>query len=80
MENKFRGSAPPEPRGYVWRLSPVINLRFIQLIRKFSDLDNESDEAYAIQDEILSLPGFPHPFDLEKDILKRVIVKDIRSR
>jgi hypothetical protein len=64
----------PKVGVHVWRLSAQTNLQFEQLLRRRYELnDDDSDEAYALEDEIRSLPGFPHPIDPDTDIIVREV-------
>lgn len=45
---------------HVWRLSIATEKRFNELMSRLADVSEDSDEHYALCDEIRSLPGFPH--------------------
>ncbi len=60
------------PNTYLWRLPQWAEDRFIELADNLDGLDRECDEAYALRDEIRSLPG--HPLNTtEFDLILREI-------
>ena len=46
-------------REFEWRLPRWAFERFNEYVIRLEDLDPTSEEAYAIKDEIRSLPNFP---------------------
>lgn len=56
----------------LWRLPSWANDRFGELVIRIEDLPSDSEEAYAIRDEIRSLPGFPLQAT-EHDFIRREI-------
>ena len=60
------------PREILWRLPKWANERFIELALQMDKLEPDSDNAYAIRDEIRSLPNYPREAT-ELDVIYREI-------
>lgn len=57
-----------------WRLSALTMRTFERLMKELVAMEEkDSDEAYAIEDEIRSLPGFPHWNDPKRHIINFTI-------
>lgn len=52
-----------------WRIERWAYERFMELVATLGNFETESDEAYAIRDEIRSLPGFPLDNDEDQDVI-----------
>lgn len=61
-----------------WRLPMWAALRFEELLNQLERVEDDSDEAYALKDEIRSLPGFPHNTDPDRDLIY-LVVTTLRS-
>ena len=47
------------PNEYLWRLPQWAENKFVRLMDELQPLAADEDQAYALRDEIRSLPGFP---------------------
>ena len=73
MKNKYRGSSP-KVGVHTWRLSAQTNLQFEMLLKRRLEIqDDNDDEAYAIEDQIRSLPGYPQNVDPDVDVIIREV-------
>ncbi len=52
-----------------WRAPGWVFERFQNLLLELVNFDVESDEAYAIRDEIKGLPNFPYEADPDTDLI-----------
>ena len=51
-----------------WPVTNEIWQRFLYLTDQLEDLDPESDEAYALREEVYCLPFHPHPSTYNPDV------------
>lgn len=58
---------------HLWRLSAQTNLQFETLMKERLAVADDSDEAYAIEDQIKSLPGYPREVNPDVDFIEREI-------
>ena len=72
MKNKYQGSSP-KVGVHVWRLSAQTNLQFTMLLNQRLEVNDDSDEAYAIEDQIKSLPGYPQNVNPDADVIVREV-------
>ena len=56
-----------------WRLSAQTFRDFTKLFDELMQVEGDSDEAYTIEDQIRSLPGFPHDNDPDRDLIEFTI-------
>jgi hypothetical protein len=63
----------PKVGVHVWRLSAQTNLQFEMLLKQRLEVQDDSDEAYALEEEIRSLPGFPRNVDPDVDVIMREV-------
>lgn len=72
MKNKYQGSRP-KVGVHTWRLSAQTNLQFTQLLNERMQVPDDSEEAYAIEDQIKSLPGYPQNVNPDVDVILREV-------
>lgn len=58
---------------HTWRLNTRTNLEFERLLKRRLDIPDDSDEAYALEEQIRSLPGFPRNVDPNIDVILREV-------
>lgn len=56
----------------IWRVTPEVNRRFLQLVGRLASEAHDSEESMSLRDQIRSLPGHPHNFDPERDVIIRI--------
>jgi len=59
-------------RTYIWRLSGTDDRKFRELLLQLEEHQEDSDEAYAIRDEIRSIPGHPPGTDTYDYIIREI--------
>ena len=47
------------PKNVIWALPKWANDKFERMLLELLDLDQDSDEAFAIREDIRGLPGYP---------------------
>ena len=70
MPNPFTDPySTPVRRHIVWRLPLWAFERFKALLDQLELVEDDSDEANALKDELRSLPGFPLDNDPDSDLI-----------
>lgn len=65
-------------RTYVeWRLTAGTKFKFLELIKEYEQVPEDSDEAEAVREMIRSLPGFPYQAPVDSDF--ELVVTDIQN-
>ena len=68
----------------VWRCNAATEHRCLEILRELNETGaSQIDKVENLKDELMSLPGFPHPRGWEWDEdthIERVIIEDPRSR
>jgi len=68
----------------IWRCSAATEHRCLEILQQLNETGaSQVDKVENLKDELMSLPGFPHPrnwgWDDEVDI-QRIVIDEITSR
>ena len=58
-----------------WRMDATTHERWRYLLSRLIELDPDDEEAWVLRDEVRSLPGFPHHYDMVADTIVPELVQ-----